>query len=126
MREEIPGFEESLDPRTANKFYLTGEHIFPWQFDEDPALIPDKEAAMAVAAHEWQSSPYDAAALGDAPISAAEIYLDDIYVPFEESLKTAQTYGDLRFEVTNMFQHDGIGHDGEGIFARLRGLAEDR
>lgn len=126
MREEIPGFEESLDPRTAKKFYLTGEHIFPWQFDEDPALIPDKEAAMAVAAHEWQSSPYDAAALGDAPISAAEIYLDDIYVPFEESLKTAQTYGDLRFEVTNMLQHDGIGHDGEGIFARLRGLVEER
>lgn len=126
VREEIPGFEEDLDPHTAKKFYLTGEHIFPWQFDEDPALIPDKEAAMAVAAHEWDSSPYDVAVLGDAPISAAEIYLDDIYVPFEESLKTAQIYGDLRFEVTNVFQHDGIGHDGAGIFARLRGLVEER
>lgn len=81
---------------------------------------------MAVAAHTWEASPYDAAALADAPISAAEIYLDDIYVPFEESLKTAQTYDDLRCEVTNMFQHDGIGHDGAGIFARLRGLVEDR
>ena len=126
MREEIPGFEEDLDPRTAEKFYLTGEHIFPWQFDEDPALTPSKDQAMAVAAHTWDASPYDAAALADAPISAAEIYLDDIYVPFEESLKTAQTYDDLRCEVTNMFQHDGIGHDGAGIFARLRGLVEDR
>lgn len=125
MREEIAGFEENLDPRTAEKFYLTGEHIFPWQFDEDPALIPVKDSAMAAAAHEWSTSPYDAAVLADAPISAAEIYLDDIYVPFEYSLDTANAYGDLRKEVTNMFQHDGIGHDGAGIFQRLRGLIED-
>ncbi|MFH0411026.1 alpha/beta fold hydrolase [Corynebacterium sp. L4756] len=125
MREEIPGFEEAADPRTADKFYLTGEHIFPWQFDEDPALIPDKDAAMAVAAHEWSASPYDAAALADAPTSAAEVYLDDIFVPFEDSLQTADAYGDLRYEVTNLFQHDGIGHDGAGIFQRLRGLIKD-
>ncbi|MDN6246519.1 MAG: proline iminopeptidase, partial [Corynebacterium casei] len=125
MREEIAGFEENLDPRTAEKFYLTGEHIFPWQFDEDPALIPVKDSAMAAAAHEWSTSPYDAAVLADAPISAAEIYLDDIYVPFVYSLDTANAYGDLRKEVTNMFQHDGIGHDGAGIFQRLRGLIED-
>ncbi|NWO17750.1 MAG: proline iminopeptidase, partial [Corynebacterium sp.] len=125
MREEIAGFEENLDPRAAEKFYLTGEHIFPWQFDEDPALIPVKDSAMAAAGHEWSTSPYDAAVLADAPISAAEIYLDDIYVPFEYSLDTANAYGDLRKEVTNMFQHDGIGHDGAGIFQRLRGLIED-
>ena len=125
IREEVAGFEEDLDPRTAEKFYLTGEHIFPWQFDEDPALIPVKDAAMAQASHEWQDSPYNAAILADAPISAAEIYLDDIYVPFEASLATADAYGDLRKEVTNMFQHDGIGHDGAGIFQRLRGLVED-
>lgn len=80
---------------------------------------------MAAAAHEWSTSPYDAAVLADAPISAAEIYLDDIYVPFVYSLDTANAYGDLRKEVTNMFQHDGIGHDGAGIFQRLRGLIED-
>jgi len=125
MREEITGFEEGLDPRTAEKFYLTGEHIYPWQFDEDPALFPAKDATESAAAHAWTSSPYDAAMLADAPISAAEVYLDDIFVPFEQSLKTAHAYGDLRFEVTNMFQHDGIGHDGAGIFARLRGLVED-
>ena len=125
IREELAGFEEDLNPRTSEKFYLTGEHIFPWQFDEDPALIPFKDAAMAVASHKWSASPYGAAILGEAPVSAAEIYLDDIYVPFEASLATASAYGDLRKEVTNMFQHDGIGHEGAGIFQRLRGLIED-
>ncbi|MCA0443998.1 MULTISPECIES: alpha/beta fold hydrolase [Corynebacterium] len=126
IREEIPGFEEKANPAGDEPFYLTGEHVFPWQFDEDPALVPFKEKAEAFAQHTWESSPYDSARLlADAPTSAAAVYLDDIFVPFEYSMETANCYRDLRPHVTNAFQHDGIRHDGAAIFARLRELVED-
>lgn len=119
VREEFSEFAE--DGR-----WLTGEHIYPWQFDEDPALRPFKEAAEELAQHEWASSPYDAAALADAPATAAAaIYLDDIFVPFEESMDTARTYRDLRPYVTNLFQHNGIREDGAGIVQQLFSLADD-
>ncbi|GAA1471890.1 alpha/beta fold hydrolase [Corynebacterium felinum] len=125
MREEVEGFAENADPVRADKFYLTGEHIYPWQFDEDPALRPFKDAAMGLAEHHWQRSPYDAAGLAQAPTVAAAVYLDDIFVPFEESMATARTYRDLRLHVTNYFQHDGIGHDGAGIFELLDAAIAD-
>ncbi len=47
---------------------------------------------------EWDAAPYDAAALGNAEVqAAAAVYLDDIFVPFEESMQTASAYRDLRF-----------------------------
>ena len=120
VREEFPEFAE-------DGTYLTGEHIFPWQFDEDPALRPFKQAAEELAAHEWASSPYDAAALADAPVTAsAAIYLDDIFVPFEDSLATGETYRDLRPVVTNRFQHNGISEDGAGILGELFRAADER
>ena len=119
IREEFPEFAEYGT-------YLTGEHIFPWQFDEDPALRPFKEGAEGLAAHEWTSSPYDAAVLADVPlIASAAIYLDDIFVPFEESMATGETYRDLRPMVTNRFQHNGISEDGAGILGELFRLADE-
>ncbi|MCQ9343196.1 alpha/beta hydrolase [Corynebacterium kozikiae] len=126
IREEIPGFEEQLDPRTAEPFFFTGEHIFPWQFEEDPALKVFADAAEQLARREWEQSPYHAETLASAPVTAAAaVYLDDIFVPFEYSMQTAQTYLDLRPHVTNKFQHDGIRHDGAGIFSELHTLIED-
>lgn len=120
VREEFPEFAE-------DGTYLTGEHIFPWQFDEDPALRPFKQAAEELAAYEWASSPYDAAALADAPVTAsAAIYLDDVFVPFEDSLATGETYRDLRPVVTNRFQHNGISEDGAGILGELFRAADER
>ncbi|MCY0672071.1 proline iminopeptidase, partial [Klebsiella pneumoniae] len=90
VREEFPEFAESGT-------WLTGEHIFPWQFDEDPALLAFKDSAEALAQLEWDAAPYDAAALGNAEVqAAAAVYLDDIFVPFEESMQTASAYRDLR------------------------------
>ena len=126
IREEMPGFEEAADPGGAEPFYLTGEHIFPWQFEEDPALVPLKSAAEELAGHKWEGSPYSIEKLADAPVSAAAVYLDDIFVPFEFAMDTAGTYGDLRTWVTNARQHDGIRHDGAGIFSALRDLIEER
>lgn len=126
IREEIPGFEEDANPRASRNFYLTGEHIFPWQFDEDPALVPFKEAADELAQRTWANSSYNQSVLATAPVSAAAVYLDDIFVPFEYSMATAEAYGDLRPWVTNLHQHDGIRHDGGAIFAQLRKQVEER
>jgi hypothetical protein len=129
IREEFDGFGEAIDPRTSERYYLTGEHIFPWQFDEDPALVPFKKLATDLAAHEWQRSPYDANALAsggaESVTAAACVYLDDIFVPFEESMATARTYRDCRVHVTNQFQHDGIRHAGADILTTLRAKIAD-
>ncbi|VEH79308.1 proline iminopeptidase [Corynebacterium kutscheri] len=121
IREEIEGFEENADPHSAQKFYLTGEHIFPWLFDEDPTLAPFVQSAHDLAAHTWQQSPYDTAVLTQsAPVSAAVVYLDDIFVPFTHSMSTARAYQDMRLHVTNEYQHNGIYHNGAGLFTELR------
>lgn len=116
----IPGFAADLDPRDADPFYLTGEHIFPWQFEEDPALIPFREVAGELARAEDWSPLYDAAVLAEAaPVCAAAVYVDDIFVPLEHSLRTAERHRDLRPWITNELQHDGIRQEGAAIFRRL-------
>ncbi|MCU9519874.1 alpha/beta hydrolase [Corynebacterium sp. ES2794-CONJ1] len=119
MRNLIDGFAEDLDPITAENYYLTGEHIYPWQFDEDPALQPFKEAAEKLAHHEFTHSPYNPEILAGASRMAAAVYVDDIFVPFELSLATAHTLGDMRMHMTNYYQHDGLREDGAKILEIL-------
>lgn len=119
VREE---YEEFAEGGT----WLTGEHIYPWQFDEDPALCPFKDAAQELSQYRWADSPYDPAALREADVvSAAVIYLDDIFVPFEGSMATADTYRDLRRHVTNRYQHNGIHEDGASLLSELFRLADE-
>lgn len=125
IREEIEGYGENLDPLHSEKYYLTGEHIFPWQFDEDPSLKPLRQAANELAAHQWSTSPYQGNGLADAPTTGAVVYFDDIYVPFELSVKTAGYYRDARLHITNQYQHDGIRHDGAGLFELLQNKLRD-
>lgn len=125
IREEIPGFEENADPRSQEPFYLTGEHVFPWQFDEDPALHAFRQGAHDLAQYNFQTSPYDREILATAPVSAAAAYFDDMYVPFELSYDTARAYADCRLHVTNLYQHDGIGYAGAEIFDVLRDKVRD-
>jgi len=78
-------------------------------------------AAPGPARHEF-SPPY---ALGEVPTTAAAIYVDDIFVPLEESLATAAHLGDLRPWISNEFQHNGIREDGATILGRLFALIDD-
>lgn len=126
MREEIPGFGEDIDPNSAEPFFLTGEHIFPWQFDEDPALRPFAEQAAQLAESTDWPQLYDADVLGRAGATvAAAIYVDDIFVPLRHSLDTAAKFRDLRPFITNEYQHDGLRVDGAAIFRRLHRMARD-
>ena len=119
IREEIDGFEENLDPVRDPRFYLTGEHIYPWQFEEDPALHAFQPAMQTLADREWERQ-YDEAALGEtSAVCAAAVYRDDIFVPRELSLATAAHFRDLRVWETSDYQHDGLRVDGPHILRHL-------
>ncbi|WP_309072398.1 alpha/beta fold hydrolase [Arthrobacter sp.] len=113
--KEFPDFApDATDP------LLTGEMIYPWYFDEDPALIPLKETAELIAAADDWGPLYDPARLArnDVPVAAA-VYSDDIYVDRDLSLETAAAVRGLQVWETSDFHHDGINDDGDAIFSRL-------
>ncbi len=101
--------------------FLTGEMVYPWYFEQDPALVPLRPLADVLAARTagW-GTLYDLAQLGCNRVpAAAAVYTDDIYVDRDISLATAAAVKGLQVWETDEFHHDGIADDGEGIFARL-------
>ena len=116
---ELAGFHPDASP-DDEEFYLTGEHIFPFQFDEDPALRPFKQVAHELAEKDDWSNLY-AGLRGDYDAYAA-VYTDDIFVPRELSLQTASAIGAQVFE-TDTYQHDGLRHHGAAVLGRLLDMA---
>ncbi|GAA3286481.1 alpha/beta fold hydrolase [Arthrobacter citreus] len=119
--EEFPEFKP-----TAAEPLFTGEMVYPWYFDEDPALVPLKETADLLAARENWPALYDRGQLArnTVPVAAA-VYTDDIYVDRDLSLETAASVRGLRVWESADFHHDGIADDGEGIFNRLLAMVRD-
>ncbi len=116
---EYPEFEPDADP-----LLLTGEMVYPWYFDQDPALRPLREVAERLATKSDWKPLYDVhrLAVNAVPVAAA-VYSDDIYVDRNLSLETASAVRGLQVWETGDFHHDGIADDGEGIFTRLLGMA---
>ena len=117
--QEYPEFRPDADP-----LLLTGEMVYPWYFEQDPALQPLREAAGLLAAKDDWKPLYDPQRLAanGVPVAAA-VYTDDIYVDRDLSLETASAVRGLQVWETADFHHDGIADDGERIFARLLGMA---
>ena len=105
---------------------LTGEHVFPWLFEDYSALAPLREAAELLAAHEWPRL-YDPAALAgnEVPVAAA-IYADDLYVERAFSEETAAAVRGLRAWVTSEYEHNGLHADAERVLGRLIDLVRGR
>lgn len=105
---------------------LTGEHVFPWLFEELGALRPLADAAELLAAHEWPRL-YDAERLaGNTVPCAAAIYANDFYVPRVFSEETAAGIGGLRPWLTDELEHDGLRADGARVLGRLLDLTRGR
>jgi len=87
---------------------LTGEHVFPWMFEECAGLVPFREAAELLAHRPW-APLYDPQLLAanEVPCAAA-VYVDDMYVPRAFSEQTARQIRGLRPWITNEFEHDGL------------------
>jgi pimeloyl-ACP methyl ester carboxylesterase len=105
---------------------MTGEHVYPWMFEEIDALVPLREAAELLAQHEWPPL-YDRHALAgnDVP-AAATIYTDDMYVERAFSEETAARVRGLRPWVTSEYEHNGLRADGGRILERLIDLVRGR
>ena len=103
---------------------LTGEMVYPWYFDQDPALRPLRTVAQLLAEKDDWKPLYDPErlALNTVPVAAA-VYSDDIYVDRDLSLETAAAVRGLQVWESDEFHHDGIADDGEAIFSRLLGMA---
>ncbi len=105
---------------------FTGEHVYPWMFEDYSALAPLREAAELLAEVEWPRL-YDAEQLGRNEVpAAAAVYAEDMYVERVFSEETAGRVRGLRPWVTNEYQHDGLRAGGDRILGRLIDLARGR
>ncbi len=102
---------------------LTGEHLFPWHFEDSPELRPYREVASILAEHPWPGL-YDEQVLTqvDVPCAAA-IYADDPFVDRAFSEQTADLLPGMRRWLTDEHLHNGLRTSGAHVLDRLIGLA---
>jgi len=112
-------FDDNLD-------LFTGEHVYPWMFEDYVELAPLREAAQLVARHTWPSL-YDPARLGANDVRcAAAIYTEDMYVEREFSEETAAKIPAMRTWVTSEYDHNGLRADGARVLGHLVDLVRGR
>jgi pimeloyl-ACP methyl ester carboxylesterase len=118
--------ERLLPPAYDDPGLFTGEHVYPWMFEDYAALAPLREAAELLAERSWPRL-YDPEQLrrNEVPAAAA-VYAGDMYVERAFSEETAAQIRGLRAWVTNEYEHDGLRADGERILGRLIDLARGR
>jgi pimeloyl-ACP methyl ester carboxylesterase len=105
---------------------FTGEHVYPWMFEDYGALRPLREAAELLAVREWpRLYEPERLAANEVPAAAA-IYAEDPYVERAFSEETAARTPGLRPWVTNEYDHNGLRADGDRILSRLIDLARGR
>jgi pimeloyl-ACP methyl ester carboxylesterase len=124
VRAEYPGFDPAAALDGDAPLLFTGEMIYPWMFDTDPVLQPLRDAAQELAECDSWPRLYDAGrlAVNEVPAAAA-IYFDDMYVPRDFSLETADAIRGLRSWVTNEYQHDGLRVSNGQVLDRLIAIA---
>jgi pimeloyl-ACP methyl ester carboxylesterase len=105
---------------------FTGEHVYPWMFEDFAALAPLREAADILAAHEWpRLYDPDRLAANEVPVAAA-IYAEDMYVERAFSEETAAHIRGLRPWLTNEYEHNGLRADGARVLGHLVDLVRGR
>jgi pimeloyl-ACP methyl ester carboxylesterase len=124
IRADFGEFDPGPALEGSAPLLFTGEMIYPWMFDDDPVLRPFKPAAEILAEHEGWPPLYDPARLAanEVPVAAA-VYFNDMYVPRELSLPTAEAIRGLRPWVTSEYEHDGLRVSNGAVLRRLIDLA---
>jgi len=120
VRAEFPAFDPAAAVDGDAPLLFTGEMVYPWTFEVDPALVPLREAAELLAQRNGWPPLYDPARLAANEVpAAAAVYHDDMYVPAPLSLRTAASIRGLRPWVTNEWEHDGLRTSGGKVLDRL-------
>jgi pimeloyl-ACP methyl ester carboxylesterase len=124
VRGELAEFSPDTALAGDQPLLFTGEMIYPWMFEVDPALRPLRAAAELLADRDDWPPLYEPARLAanGVPVAAA-VYFEDMYVPSELSLPTAAAIGGLRSWVTSEYGHDGLRVSDGGVLDRLIALA---
>ena len=103
---------------------LTGEHVRREWAETVPAFQPWREVAESLAHVEWPKL-YDADAIAASGIrGAAAVYYNDLFVPVEHSMATAELMPEVRVRVTSQYEHSGL-RTGD-VLSELIELAEGR
>jgi pimeloyl-ACP methyl ester carboxylesterase len=118
--------ERVLPPEFAARDLFTGEHVYPWMFDDYGALAPLRDAAELLAERQWPRLYDDEVLRRNEVPTAAAIYAEDMYVERTFSEETAAQIHGIRTWLTNEFDHNGLRVDGERILGRLIDLARGR
>jgi len=120
VRAEFPEFDAAAAIDGDAPQLFTGEMIYPWMIDLDPALRPLREAADLLAERaDWPPLADPTRLAANEVTAAAAVYYDDMYVPAELSLPTAAAIKGLRAWVTNEYEHDGLRVSGGRVLSRL-------
>ena len=120
VRAEFPAFDPAAAVAGDAPLLFTGEMIYPWMIDHDPALLPLRDAARLLAERDGWPPLYDPARLAANEVpAAAAVYHDDLYVPAALSLRTAASIRGLRTWVTNEWEHEGLRISGGKVLDRL-------
>jgi pimeloyl-ACP methyl ester carboxylesterase len=105
---------------------FTGEHVYPWMFEDFGELAPLKEAADLLAEREWPRL-YDPERLRENEVpAAAAIYANDMYVERAFSEETAATISGLRPWLTSEFEHNALRVDGDHVLGHLIDMVRGR
>jgi pimeloyl-ACP methyl ester carboxylesterase len=115
-----------LPDEVETEGYFTAEHIYPWMWEDYGELRSHRAAANILAERDW-GRLYDAERLAnnDVPV-AATIYVNDLYVERRFAEETAAAIRGARPWITNEYEHNGLGADGERVLGRLIDLARGR
>lgn len=121
VRQQYPRFNY----QAGQDFWFTGEMVFPWMFDELDTLKSLRAAAHLLAEKSDWGELYNADVLSrnTVPVACA-VYADDMYVEFDYSRETLATIPMSKAWITNEYEHNGIGVDGENILDRLIAMAD--
>ena len=124
VRAEFTEFDALAALDTGDPVLFTGEMVYPWVLEQDPALCPIAAAGELLAQRDDWPALYDAAQLArnQIPVTAA-VYADDMYVPTVLSLQTAAAIRGLRAWVTNEYEHDGLRVSNGAVLDRLIAMA---
>ena len=106
--------------REGYGFRFTGEHVYPWQIAEDPALAPMAEAAEILAYSDHWSELYSQSVLAENTVpTAAWVYTQDMFVPYDLSMQTASEIRGLKPLISRRYHHDALRTYGGDVFEAL-------
>lgn len=122
IRSQFPVFNF----QSGNAFLFTGEMVYPWMFEQLNTLKPLQKAAQLLAEKNDWCDLYDEQVLvtNKVPIACA-VYAEDMYVEFDFSRETLASIPNSKAWITNEYEHNGLGIDGEKILGRLIDMVQE-